>query len=329
MISSNLKLLDLSNHEANYIKNFLKTWNDTDVTTLSFTTSGTSGKPKEIIHTKKTLQAAALKFIEITKLNKSMIQLDTFPVGSIASITMVLLPWILTQHKLYVSKFNPFTYLDLFQKIKPTIINTVPSMLHILSQRDIWPTLDLKDTIISVGSDYVSNHCFNTINDKNGKFIHIYGLTEVPPPCLYSDNNKFLLCDDDVIFKLNNGTELSIGWKSQQNLYDTNDLFEKKGDKLFFKGRKNFMFKYKKSFVNPELIEAKLKDKNINNCLCKLENNFVTIYYESDQVLCKKDITAEITNLYPEIKKINLIKIDNLQKNSMHKIVRNQLTFSQ
>jgi len=318
----NLHLLELSKPDKEYISDFIEKWHSPNHTIFLFHTSGTSGIKKIIKHTRKTLLEAATTYISITKLNNKTIQYDTFPIGSIASVTMCILPWILVQHSLYITKFNKFKYLTDINKINPTLVNMVPAVCNLIYNSKGWKNLNFKNVTIPIGSDFVSNICYKALIDKQAKFIHIYGSTEVPPPCLYSYINKHLLGNPNVSFYIKDN-ELFIKWSSQKFYHETNDLFKIENDYLILQGRKNLMFKYKKDLVLPELLEAILKNIGVQHCLCILKNNIVTLYYEYCQELNYRTILLAIQKIYPDIKKIDLIKVASLEKNIMNKINRN------
>lgn len=304
---------------------FIKKWNSNE-NNFSFLTSGSSGEPKEIIHDRKTLNFIAEKVSELYGNEKRI--LFIFPPGSIAYSTMSLLPCLVnTKNELFLEKFNPFNFIQRYMELKPDICCIVPNMYRVLSIRKNWNELKNPNSIMIVGSDFVSNDMVNNLKDKEFDVRHVYGSTEVPPVLTWGNDTSFdFIKDVDYYIE---DEELKVKWKCQKEYWSSGDLVEIIDDKkVKIKGRKNLFFKYDQFKIHPELIETIGKQYGATNNLCRMENGKIMSYFTGE--LNERETTEKINDYYSSLKNISIKipvkfrQVEEIKTNPMNKIIRDQ-----
>ena len=186
---------------------------------------------------------------------------------------------------------NFFEYIDKF-----TIIS-VPSVYRIILKlfQDKFEKNIKNSNIITCGEPLDKKLALAIFNNQPKFFLNLYGSTEVAPWIIFLNINDYLAKFSNynlvpsilpagqtlpnVDYLISNEEELLVNSKSQfsgylnqenknvfkkikSNIYfRTGDLFNKKDNLLFCKGRINSSLKIGGSFVNPILLEILIKEK--------------------------------------------------------------------
>lgn len=199
-------------------------------------TSGSTDKPKQITHSWEYINNCAKRTIKEIKLTNKDIVLDVFPANTIAHWTISAYPSALSGAQLVTAKFNAFTYLELFEQIRPTVISLIPKHLELLSKSKKWNHIDMSCVRYMVtGSNKIEQSFIDAFKDRGVQLVaNWYGMTEFPPPVLIGYNSTSftnISTDDKIIFKpLASNKNLA---EAVINNYPTGDIFNMK-DMTFY-----------------------------------------------------------------------------------------------
>lgn len=198
-------------------------------------TSGSTKEPKEVIHSWEDIYKFARNSIDEIKLTKNDIVLNVFPSNVIANYTITALPAQLVGSTLISANFDPYNYIKLFNKYRPTFIALIPRHYELLKLTKEFNNLDMSCVRYMVTGS--SNITIDLINDFKNKGVNIianwYGMTEMPPPVFVGyDSNTF-----DFTPKKGYTVEFTDEGECIINGLYTGDLFDIK-NKIFL-ARKN------------------------------------------------------------------------------------------
>lgn len=154
-------------------------------------TSGSTKEPKEVAHTWESIYQCARSSIEEIKLNNSDIVLNVFPSNVIANYTITSLPAQLAGAKLITSNFDPYSYIKLFNKYRPTYISLIPRHWELLKRTKEFKNLDMSCVRYMVtGSTTISQELIDDFRNNGVKTVaNWYGMTEMPPPVFIGYNS--------------------------------------------------------------------------------------------------------------------------------------------
>jgi acyl-CoA synthetase (AMP-forming)/AMP-acid ligase II len=171
-----------------------------DLATLQYT-SGTTGILKAAIHTQGSWAAIATNILASLTIEKGDVMMHAAPLTH-ASGTLVLPHWIRGAANAILPGFHPQEFLQAVEKIKPTTLNLVPTMIVML-----------------LSHPEVENYSFNSIRSiiygaspmprealKRGlelwgpKFIQYFGQTEVPLILTILDVEDHILALENHLF---------------------------------------------------------------------------------------------------------------------------------
>lgn len=156
---------------------------------LTLFTSGSTKEPKQITHAdiRPYIQAS----LQETKLTSSDIVLDVFPSNVIAHYTITAQPALAVGAHLITANFDPYTYIKLFERYRPTFISLIPRHLEILDRTKGWDSLDMSCVRYMVtGSQVVTMNMIDSLRNKGVQTVaNWYGMTEMPPPVLVAYNS--------------------------------------------------------------------------------------------------------------------------------------------
>jgi acyl-coenzyme A synthetase/AMP-(fatty) acid ligase len=155
-------------------------------------TSGSTTEPKEITHPWVFVHHRALQSVKEIKLTKKDRVLDVFPGNTIAHYTVTALPAQLAGAQLISANFNPYTYIELFNKYQPTYISLIPKHWELLSKTKGWENFDMSCVRYMVtGSGVCSQHMIDSFVDRGVQCVaNWYGMTEMPPPVFVGINSE-------------------------------------------------------------------------------------------------------------------------------------------
>jgi acyl-coenzyme A synthetase/AMP-(fatty) acid ligase len=194
------------------------------MSSLTLFTSGSTKEPKEVLHHWTTIDNCILRSIKEIGLNKDDIVLDVFPANVIAHYTITAFPARYAGAKLVSSAFDPYTYIKLFNKYRPTYISLIPRHYEILSKIKEWSNLDMSCVRYMVtGSGIVSQEMINDFKYKGVQTVaNWYGMTEMPPPVFIGYNSSSF----DFTAKSGYTVEFSDEGECVVNGLYTGDIFD-------------------------------------------------------------------------------------------------------
>jgi long-subunit acyl-CoA synthetase (AMP-forming) len=199
------------------------------MSTLTLFTSGSTDEPKEVKHSWDYIKECATKSIKEIGLTKDDIVLDVFPANTIAHYTITALPAFLSGAQHVSSNFSTYTYPELFNRVKPTVIALIPRHLELLSNTKAFKQLDMSSVRYMVtGSSKIEQSFIDAFRERGVQTVaNWYGMTEFPPPIMIGYNSTSFdlntIKDDHVMF-------YPISFSSLHECYingkATGDLFE-------------------------------------------------------------------------------------------------------
>ena len=199
------------------------------MSTLTLFTSGSTDEPKEVKHSWDYIKECATKSIKEIGLTKHDRVLDVFPANTIAHYTITALPAFLSGAQHVSSNFSTYTYPELFNRVKPTVIALIPRHLELLSNTKAFKQLDMSSVRYMVtGSSKIEQSFIDAFRERGVQTVaNWYGMTEFPPPVMIGYNSTSFdlntIKDDHVMF-------YPISFSSLHECYingkATGDLFE-------------------------------------------------------------------------------------------------------
>lgn len=291
---------------------------------LNLNTSGTTGTPKRVVHSRETIEQVVDSNINILNLDKNSRILSCFSPRGIAFSVLAVYLGLKLKCDLYIESFRGINYIDRIHQIRPTHTLLLPNVWKTLHKHNKWKTLDYSsiDTLIT-GSDFTPKGMLDELREHGpNKVYNVYGSTEVPPILLYSEEENVYTSKS-----LAPGGELDIidnqiccKWSSQSSAWMSGDYVE--GDKNHFKlcGRAKNMFKQDVIRVFPEQIEKAAVAAGADLALCQQVNNHCTLYYTG-----RIDNSDDFAKQFEHIPRFRLKSVKNIEvDNNLKKVIRTQ-----
>ena len=328
---------------------------------LSFT-SGSTGKPKPIIFSEKCKIRRSLSAIKIFDIKKNFKSLITTPLHHSLAMRIMIISIILG-NKLFV--LNRTDMSNIVNTIKNNKINFTifvsNQIKEILTNEKNIKKLSSLNALISSSASISLENKKKIIKIYKKNFFEMYGLAElgIVTYINFKQKKKFLnsvgVAVEGARIKIDNkhtnnkiGEILCksiyqfnkyLGYKKNKN-YSNNGYF-KTGDygyieenHLYYVGRKKNMLKINGVAVYPEDIENKInKLAYINECVISGvsnfdENNWLCLIYKKNKIGGNIDLKIRkycIDNLSSFHMPRYFLEVDNLPKNRMNKIDRNEI----
>ena len=291
---------------------------------VNVTTSGTTGYPQRVSHSRETIEQIVESNIKVLNLSRSSRIVSLYSPRGIAFTVLSLYIAERVGCDLFIESFAGLNYVDRINLLQPTHTLILPNIWKTLNRHPKWDSLDLKncDTAIT-GSDFTPNGMLDELRQHGARKVYnVYGSTEVPPIVLvseeentYSGNSVPNGCE----IKLQDD-QLACRWSSQKDWWVSGDCVEGNLDQFVLKGRKNNMFKQNHVRVYPEQIEKLAVLLGADLALCQQVDNQCVLYYTGSI----KDISKikEELSYIPRLrlKQVEEIKLDN----NLKKIIRTQ-----
>lgn len=189
---------------------------------LTLFTSGSTDQPKEVTHSWDYLRQCATKSINEIGLTTNDRVLDVFPANTIAHYTITAVPAFLSGAQLVSANFNAYTYPELFNRVKPTVIALIPRHLELLTSTKAFKHLDMSSVRYMVtGSSKIEQSFIDAFRERGVQTVaNWYGMTEVPPPVMIGYNSpKFTIVDENI--KFTDEGECVIGDYYTGDFFDT------------------------------------------------------------------------------------------------------------
>lgn len=232
-----MKLHTESDTLRSLVNTFIDSWNH-DKVQLTCTTSGTTGPPKSITHTKDVLYQSSKQVVDWLHINKNTKIYLCLPSNTIAFYTILLIPAIIADAEIWIDDPVPSMIPYRLDEIKPNVTVVIPDIWKVLSRTKIWQRLDLSECQCVVGSDFVPKEMMENIKDLNGIPIHSYGATEVPPMMCYSKTSENLgEFSKHLNYKIIDN-ELYVKWSVQKEWFQSGDLVRIENGRIKLLGRK-------------------------------------------------------------------------------------------
>jgi len=198
---------------------------------LILNTSGSTDNPKTVVHTWDYLKECAQRSADIIGLTQKDTVLDVFPGNTIAHYTITAFPAFISGAQLVTANFNAFTYLELFEQVRPTVISLIPRHLELLSKSKKWDSIDMRCVRYMVtGSNKIEQSFIDAFRNRGVQLVaNWYGMTEAPPPVMIGYNStkfdlKTLSTRDHIEFRPEDSTtslaECIINGKSTGDIFN-------------------------------------------------------------------------------------------------------------
>lgn len=194
------------------------------MSSLILYTSGSTKEPKEVVHSWENIYRYAYNSINEIRLSSKDIVLNVYPANVIANYTITALPAQLAGAKLISANFDPYSYIKLFNKYRPTYISLIPKHYEILTHTKEFANLDMSCVKYMVtGSSIITQEMIDDFINKGVKLVaNWYGMTEMPPPVFIGYNsNQF-----DFIAKKGYSIEFTDEGECVINGFNTGDIFD-------------------------------------------------------------------------------------------------------
>ncbi len=290
---------------------------------VNVTTSGTTGYPQRISHSRDTIQEVVEANIKLLDLNSNSKIYSLYSPRGIAWSVLSLYLAAELDCELYIETFKGISYVDRIHKVRPTHTLVLPNAWKSLHKHAKWQDLDFSsvDKLI-IGSDFTPEGCLEELRNHNpNKVYNVYGSTEVPPIVLYSEEENIYTKDSippGCSVKLHD-TQICAKWSTQDEYWISGDCVEGDLNRFTLNGRVPNMFKQDVYRVYPEQIEKTAVANGAELALCQQIGHKCVLHYTGtlDEVKVSQRY-ADIPRF--KIKKVDEIKVDD----NLRKIIRTQ-----
>lgn len=291
---------------------------------LNLSTSGTTGFPQHIGHSRETIEQAVDANIKILGLDKKSKILSYYSPRGIAFSVLSVYIALKLNCELYIETFRGIDYVNRVHEIRPTHTLLLPNLWKTLHRHDKWKTLDYSscDTVIT-GSDFTPHGMLDELREHGAsKVYNVYGSTEVPPIVLYSEEENTYTADSiapgvelDII-----NNQICCKWSSQSDMWISGDCVEGNKDRFTLNGRMLNMFKQDTVRVYPEQIEKAAVAAGAELALCKQVGNQCILHYTGN--INDMALFVEQHRHIPRfrLRAVNKIEVDD----NLKKIIRTQ-----
>ena len=287
---------------------------------ITFTTSGTTGEPKQITHTYDNL----IKNIKIRKELKNTVWGLTYDWKKIAGSQVILQSYLNEGKVVNLFKKSYSDIINLIEEYKITHISATPTFYRLLGNV-IFENVKQ----VTLGGEVVTSNVISHIEKvfPNAKITNIYALTEFGT--LFTSNKDYFEFSEkiSIFVKIKNNT---IFIKQNNEWIDTGDVIEWL-DETKFKiiGRETNMINVGGVKVNPIKVEEVINELEYvsNSIVYGKKNSVMGMIVAVDVVLntniavkqIKNDLIEKL-NQYEIPLKINIV--DTIEINSNGKLIR-------
>lgn len=162
------------------------------MSSLVLFTSGSTSEAKEVEHDWEFINERMDISIKELELTKDDIVLNVLPFNVIGYHVISAGPAMRVGCTLINMNFDPYAYIRMFNKYRPTVIGLIPKHIELLQQTKGFDSLDMSCVrYMIMGSQNVPKLMIDTLLQKGVKLIsNWYGSTENPPPVLAAYNGN-------------------------------------------------------------------------------------------------------------------------------------------
>lgn len=155
-------------------------------------TSGSTKEPKEITHDAKSINLMTSRSIKALSLTKDDIVFNVLPGNVIGYYSVLNLPAIAVGATFITSNFDPYQYIKIFNKYRPTVTVLIPRHIEILQNTKGWDLLDMSCVkYLVMGTNIISQSTIDMLLAKGVQKVgNWYGMTEMPPPVFIGTNSE-------------------------------------------------------------------------------------------------------------------------------------------
>ena len=149
-------------------------------------TSGTTGKPKGVVHSQRALFHNALNAIHAQEMSAADHVLSVLPLFHSGGLNIQTSPAFYVGARVsLLRRFDAGETLKAMQALRPTLFLAVPAVIQALIDHPLWAGTDLSCLrMVGTGSSTVPDALLNAWHDRGVPATQIYGLTESAPTAI-------------------------------------------------------------------------------------------------------------------------------------------------
>jgi len=192
---------------------------------ITINTSGTTGQMKFVEHEEKNFYKPAEFLCQKWNLTSSDIILNPFPSWTVANWAFCYYPAKISSCELVNINFKPFTFWDLVNEIRPTILTMAIGTIRTLFKLKI-PQLTYVRNFSTGSSRIYEKDIFDMKKTKAQNIWNIYGSSECIPPVLMSKNQFFY--DTESVYDVSILNEkIIVNNSNTQDIMKNNEILER------------------------------------------------------------------------------------------------------
>jgi fatty-acyl-CoA synthase len=146
-------------------------------------TSGTTGRPKGVMHNRAGMEANAVAAIAAQSLDARSRVLSVLPLFHVGGLCIQTLPALAVGAKVsLLPRFEPGAWFDAVERWRPTTTLLVPATMKSLIEHPRWATADLSSlAFVNSGSQIVPRALIDAFHARGVPVCQVYGATETGP----------------------------------------------------------------------------------------------------------------------------------------------------
>lgn len=159
-----------------------------DAIATLFYTTGTTGNPKAVYFSHRQLvlhtmveMSVMSTMNEAFKIKSSDVYLPLTPMFHVHAWGLPYLATSLSLKQVYIGKFEPKSFLEIFAKEKPTISHCVPTILNMLLESPAAKNIDLSTWSVLIGGSALSKPLARRALERGISVVTGYGMSETCP----------------------------------------------------------------------------------------------------------------------------------------------------
>jgi len=312
---------------------------------ICFHTSGTTGVPKLVVHTKKQMDSIALMATKHMRWEENTRFLNFFPASTSGFWHIVLAPALYNNSTIVLGSRETLIE-NLNEDVNYTIL--VPSLIDMIRMNNMPVDLSRVKRVGTGASAVSKRHAEILFSLGATEVNQLYGATEIGSPSLYksstsiddypdylelknTDISEFKLVNNELYVK---SKTLCVNYKdfsSDGEWFKTNDLWEQKGNLVKFAGRSNDIVKLNGYQCSLLLIESTIENNtNLGEVLAiprnKMGTDYIEVAYTNNTIINKQTLNSMLETHVPVYSiPRKYTYVESLPKTSLGKKIRNVL----